>query len=178
MDDNWDYREERRVYEEDTTATELNIAVGKIADAIVGTVTAMASGGALAPLLLKSLRDTVVSAGWSSTDKRDKLVKKVFGRNVCIYLEIDKITQTTNKKVMGSTRSSLHLCADTKFLMMTALNKLAKEQLHDMKAKEAEDKLQYINAADGWRAEQKRKIKDGDRIESTFCQRSEMCSIM
>ena len=153
LDDNWDYKEDRRVYEEETTATELHLAVGKIADAIVSTVTTMASGGAFTPFLLKSLRGAVVNAGWSATDQRDKLIKKEFGNNVCLYIEIDKMTRSTEKKLMGSTRKSLVLKADTKFLMMTALNAAAKRELKQMKDNQAKDKLKYIKKTPGWSQE-------------------------
>ena len=186
-DDNWDYKEDRRVYEEKTTATELHLAVGKIADAIVGTVTAMASGGTLAPFLLKSLRGAVVNASWSASDKRDKLVKKEIGEKVMVFIEIDKFSQSSNKGLMGSTRSTLNVKADTKFLVATALNDAAIRKLQNMKRAQMADKLNYIKEAQLWSAKEEEKAKNGgkgggkidrDRTECTFCQRTELCHIM
>ena len=180
-DDNWDYKEETRVFKEETTETHLHLAVGKIADAIVGTVTSMATGGALAPYLLKSLKDTVVSAGWGASDKRDKLVKKLFGENRLLYIEIEKVSRYTHKEAMGSKRSKLMLEADTKLLMMTALNKATKRELRNMKHRQAQDKLKYINESKGWSDKREEKVRSGgnvDKTESTFCKRTELCLMM
>ena len=181
VDDNWDYKEETRVFTEDTTQTDLHLAVGKIADAIVGVVAGMASGEALGPYLLKSLKDTVVSAGWGSSDKRDKLVKKLFGNDILLYIEIEKICRSSNKKAMGSTRNTLNLEADTKLLMMRALNKATKEQLRNMKQHQAMDKLKYITESKGWRDKREEKVKsrmNADNAECLLCQRSELCNIL
>ena len=178
-DDNWDYKEDRRVYEEETTATELHLAVGKIADAIVGTVTAMASGGTLAPFLLKSLRGAVVNASWSASDKRDKLVKKEIGEKVMVFIEIDKFSQSSNKGLMGSTRSTLNVKADTKFLVATALNDAAIRKLQIMKRAQMADKLKYIQDAQLWSAKKEENAKfKRERTECTFCQRTELCLMM
>ena len=180
-EDNWDYKEETRVFTEDTTRTDLHLAVGRIADAIVGVVAGMASGGALGPYLLKSLKDTVVSAGWGSSDKRDKLVKKLFGTDILLYIEIEKICRTSDKKAMGSTRSTLYVEADTKLLMMKALNEATKEQLRNMKQHQATDKLKYINESKGWSDKREEKVKsggNGDNAERAFCKGSELCNIL
>ena len=39
-------------------------------------------------------KNVALNARWTQTNKNENVVKKVFGDNVCIYLEIDKETQS------------------------------------------------------------------------------------
>ena len=152
--DDWDYEESRQIFEEDTRQTTLEVAVGKIATAVVGAVTTVATGGAAAPALVGSIKNVVLNAGWSQSDKKDKIVKKVFHQNVCIYLEIHTSTKMDTKNAMGSSKQTTYLRADTKFTVMTAKSNTAMKKLKAMKLKQVEDKQKYIDSRDGWCDEQ------------------------
>ena len=178
LDDNWEYREETRVYEEKTTRTDLNIAVEKIADAIVGTVSAMATGGALAPVLIKSMKNVVISASWGQINKNEKVVKKLFGSNVCIYLEIDRITRSTNENLMCASCETLHIYVSTKFVFMTAKSQISMKELLEMKAKQAKDKLDYMNAAPGWCDDNKYNAILQQQQNESICSIQGMCVIL
>ena len=55
-------KKKQRVYEEEKCSTELNIAVGSIADKVAGSVAAVASGGALSAVLATKLKDFVIDS--------------------------------------------------------------------------------------------------------------------
>merc|ERR1711951_343920 len=60
-------------YEEEKTTIQIKVAVGTIAKTVTSTVAAMASSGALSPVLMKSLSDCVVTAGWTQECSKQKV---------------------------------------------------------------------------------------------------------
>ena len=132
----------------------------------------------MGPALFPGLKNVVLNAGWSQSDKKDKIVKKVFHKNVVIYLEIWTSTKSDSKSAMGSSKQTTYLRADTKFTVMTAKSNAALNELKSMKAKQIDDKRNYINSRDGWcdertpdereREEERRQRKD--RSEASLCE--------
>ena len=147
----------------------MDIAVDKIAKGVAALVSSVASSGALAPVLIESLKGVVLNVSWSKTNEAEKIVDKVFGEDTIIYLTIDKLTRSNTKGVMTFSKSSLHLSAKTYIQYITAKNDAAKNDLKKMKAQYVKSKLDWFNQKD---------TKQDQQIEGKEEERDPKCTVI
>eukprot|EP01084_Bolivina_argentea_P229779 387736_1 len=138
-------------FQEKTKTTEINIAVGKIADLIVGAVGAYASGGVLLPKLGTQLKNAVVNVRWSESEKNESIVDHFFEKNCYLFISIERKCKQKDKKLL-TTSKSITIVAKTKMLYMEAKNPTAQKVLEERARSQAKNALEWIDKtnAGGW----------------------------
>ena len=160
--DDMDYSAKRRVFKQNTEQMELNVAVDKIAKAIVGVVSVMATGGSLAPVLLQGVEHFVLTAVWSKTDESSKIEEDFFEEDVYIHLEIHKSTLTRAEGCAGCSKQSFYLTADTRLIYMRAKTNVGRGRILDIKNNQIDGGVEYVNKKETWCEEDERLKREQD----------------
>merc|ERR1712228_409244 len=65
----------KRTFTQKSESKDISVPVGKIANALVVSIGAVASGGSLAPLLIPQLKDAVINASWEDNETNEDIVE-------------------------------------------------------------------------------------------------------
>jgi len=143
-------RKKRRVYSEKEESTDISIPVGKIAQSLVSSISAVTSGGALMPLIAVQLKDAVVNASWSTGKSIENINEHFYEGNVYVFVEIKRKVEESKRAFGVFGKKSISVEAETYFFYLEAANSAAKEELDRMQRKEVMDAMKYIENRQGW----------------------------
>lgn len=137
-------------FNETERSTNISIAVDKIANLVVSSLTAVASSGLMSSGLLESLKGIVVNAGWTQKCCQKKTAKHFHEGDIYIFLQLTKSVNSENVGCMIWQTDNITISGETKILYMEAGNDMARKELAVMKRKRAEDVFSFINNLSGW----------------------------
>lgn len=139
----------RSNFDEETTKTDVHIAVGKIAKAVAASAATLATGGAVPAVLAAGLEDVVINAGWSASDKEETINHQLFDENGVLYLELKKRVSSVSTGICCWKQEKILIQASTKVYHTKAVSTAAKKELKAMHNKKVKADLNYISKAQG-----------------------------
>merc|ERR1712154_635116 len=132
-----------RTFEEESQSLKVSISAGKIATALVTSIGAFASGGAMAPALALQLKDAVINASWSTSNSAEDIVEHFFHKDTYIFFEMKRTVKQTKRSLGFIGNDKSEISAKTLYFFVQAENDAAKHKLQQMQRKQANDAFKY-----------------------------------
>merc|ERR1712228_1016157 len=112
----------KRTFTQKSESKDISVPVGKIANALVVSIGAVASGGSLAPLLIPQLKDAVINASWEDNETNEDIVEHFFDGNTYIFVKIERETTKKGKSFGVFGKKKIAIKAKTNYFYVEAEN--------------------------------------------------------